>query len=155
MGYFWQRESSRGLHWTSCFSLTKIQKAFFTSPDRKHRVQTWIRLTTPSTSARTFWRLGRKTRFVLLLEWLTLCPVIRFFPQTEHANAIISLLTQKFVPDGLSCYHTPSHSDNFFFYYRNFPYRKGLNPTSRPCIWAFPLQSPKNLLTMSGASLIA
>ena len=117
---FWRGgEGFEGLILNPVFPLIKIQIAFFISPDRKHRVHTKTRFATPLTSARTFWRLGRKTRLVLLLEWLTLWPVIRFFPQTEHANAIISLLFQKIVPDGLSCYHTPSHSDNFFFHFQN------------------------------------
>lgn len=40
--------------------------AFLTSPERRQRVQTRMRKAAPFTRARTRWRFGLKTRFVLL-----------------------------------------------------------------------------------------
>ncbi len=51
------------------------QTAFWTRPDRRQRVHTRMRKADPFTSAFTRCRLGLKTRFVLLLAWLTLLPV--------------------------------------------------------------------------------
>jgi len=54
-----------------------------------------MRLCAPFTIARTVWRFGLKTRFVLLLAWLTLCPDWCFFWQSSHVNATVSLLPEK------------------------------------------------------------
>ena len=63
--------------------------AFCTNPDRRQRVQTFILLAVPFTKARTVRRLGRKTRFVRLLAWLTLLPTRRCFPHTSQEKAIV------------------------------------------------------------------
>jgi hypothetical protein len=46
--------------------------ALTTAPDRMHRVHTVRRRTRPSTTARTFCKLGRNRLFVLFSAWLTL-----------------------------------------------------------------------------------
>ena len=64
----------------TCFKETEgDQTAFLTSPERRQRVQTRMRLWLPSTIARTVWILGLKTLRVLLLAWLTLFPEVGFF----------------------------------------------------------------------------
>jgi hypothetical protein len=55
-----------------------------TFPERRHRVQTRIRFTLPSTTARTRWMLGLKTRLVCRSEWLTLDPDPLSLPQMSH-----------------------------------------------------------------------
>jgi hypothetical protein len=56
------------------------------------RVHTFTLRTAPFWTARTFCRFGLKTFLVLLCAWLTLQPVIGFFPQTSHTLAIFSFL---------------------------------------------------------------
>ena len=57
---------------------------FCTLPSRMQRVQTQIRRTAPSTTARTRCRLGRKRLEVTLCAWLMLRPVTVFFSQIAH-----------------------------------------------------------------------
>jgi hypothetical protein len=52
------------------------------------RVQTRSRRVVPSTTARTVCKFGYQRRFVLLLAWLTLWPVVGPFPQISHTRAI-------------------------------------------------------------------
>jgi hypothetical protein len=49
--------------------------AFFTFPERRHRVHTCMCLEPPGVAALTLWRFGCIHFFVLLLAWLTLFPV--------------------------------------------------------------------------------
>src|SRR5207237_488702 len=60
-----------------------------TRPERRQRVQTRMRRGEPSTSAWTRCRLGRWTRLVLMLEWLTLLPTRRPLLQISHVLAMI------------------------------------------------------------------
>jgi hypothetical protein len=46
-----------------------------------------------SLSSVTFCRLGRKTRFVLLLAWLTLLPVMRPLPVSSQMRAMVCLFS--------------------------------------------------------------
>jgi hypothetical protein len=52
------------------------------------RVQTRSRRVVPSTTARTVCKFGYQRRFVLLLAWLTLWPVVGPFPQISHTRAM-------------------------------------------------------------------
>ena len=63
---------------------------FCTLPDRKQRVQTFIRLTAPFTTARTCCKFGYQRRLVLLLAWLTLWPTCGPFPQISQRLDILS-----------------------------------------------------------------
>jgi hypothetical protein len=74
-------------------------------PERRQRVQTLTRFTSPSTIARTDWMLGFHAALVWRLEWLTLLPLITPLPQTSQIFAIgfyllhrisISLIFEKF-----------------------------------------------------------
>ena len=64
-----------------------------TLPERRHRVQTRIRFTLPSTTARTFMMLGLKTRLVCRIEWLTLFPDVVPLPQISQRLLIYVPLT--------------------------------------------------------------
>ena len=57
-------------------------------PERRQRVQTFTRFTSPSTSARTDWILGFQAALVWRLEWLTLLPLITPLPHTSQNCAI-------------------------------------------------------------------
>src|SRR2546422_7260543 len=56
---------------------------------RRQRVQTRARTTWLPTRIFPTCRLGRKRRFVRLLEWLTLCPYCGPLPQISHLFAMI------------------------------------------------------------------
>ena len=65
-----------------------FQAALVTLFDLMHRVQARMRRVRPSTTARTRCRFGYQRRFVLLLAWLTLWPVVGPLPQISHTRAI-------------------------------------------------------------------
>jgi hypothetical protein len=62
--------------------------AFWTFPDRMHRVQTLIRRTVPATIARTRCRFGIQRRLDTLWAWLIRFPNTGALPQTSHILAI-------------------------------------------------------------------
>jgi len=66
-----------------------------TLPAFKQEVQTVIFLGTPSITTRTFCKLGRKRRLVILLAWDTLFPVIGFFPHISQTLAIFISTPEK------------------------------------------------------------
>jgi len=64
------------------------QRARLTLPERKQRVQTFIRFTSPLTTARTRWILGFQVRFVFKWEWLTFIPANSPFAQISQTFAM-------------------------------------------------------------------
>ena len=60
-----------------------------TLPERRQRVQTFTRFTSPSTIARTVCTLGFQAALVWRLEWLTLLPDMMPLPQTSQICAIV------------------------------------------------------------------
>src|SRR4051812_3197167 len=62
--------------------------ALMTLPERKHRVQTRIRLMPPLISAFTVWRFGSNRRALTLFAWLCCRPTTGRFPQSSHSLAI-------------------------------------------------------------------
>ena len=66
----------------------RAQTAFVTLPLFRQRVQTYARTGAPSTSIRTFWRLGLNRRLVATIEWLRLCPKPGFLAQTTQTRAM-------------------------------------------------------------------
>jgi hypothetical protein len=79
--------------------LTANYRALRTKPDRRQRVQTFIRFTEPLPSTTwSFWRLGYQTRFVLLLAWLTLLPTTGPLPQTSQTLAITDTSQKEISP---------------------------------------------------------
>ena len=59
-----------------------------TLPERRQRVQTFTRFTSPSTIARTVCTLGFQAALVWRLEWLTLLPDMMPLPHTSQICAI-------------------------------------------------------------------
>ena len=59
-----------------------------TLPERRQRVQTFTRFTSPSTIARTVCTLGFHAALVWRLEWLTLLPDMMPLPHTSQICAI-------------------------------------------------------------------
>jgi hypothetical protein len=55
-----------------------------TAPERRQRVQTWIRRIVPPRLAFTVWMFGSQRREVRLFAWLTFLPKLGFFPQMLH-----------------------------------------------------------------------
>ena len=65
------------------------QDALATLLLRMQRVQARIRLVSPSTTVRTVCKFGYQRRFVRLLAWLTLLPVVGPLPHTVQTRAIL------------------------------------------------------------------
>lgn len=61
-----------------------------TFPDRRHLLQTLMRCTLPSMTARTFLILGDQDRLIFLFENVTICPKDLVFPQIKHFFAIVT-----------------------------------------------------------------
>jgi hypothetical protein len=57
--------------------------------ERRHRVQTRMRLVPPLTTARTVWRFGWKRRGVTLWAWLMFRPNLGPLPQISHRLAMM------------------------------------------------------------------
>jgi len=57
--------------------------------ERKHRVQTRMRLIPPLISARTVWRFGSNRRGLTLFAWECCRPTTGVFPQSAHFLAMI------------------------------------------------------------------
>ena len=72
----------------SALILCANQRARWTLPERRQRVQTLTRLTSPSTTARTRWMFGFQERFVFRWEWLTLLPDSSPFAQNSQTFAM-------------------------------------------------------------------
>src|SRR4029077_1908476 len=71
-------------------SLLHAYAALTTFFDRRHRVQTRIRLLPPLMTARTDCRFGSNRRALTLFAWLCCRPTTGPFPQSSHRFAIYS-----------------------------------------------------------------
>jgi hypothetical protein len=69
-----------------------------TFPERRHLVQTHIRLIPALVFALTCCKFGFHFFFEALWEWLTLCPKKGPFPQISHTFGIFVLLKTLFIP---------------------------------------------------------
>ena len=68
--------------------LSSNQMARWIFPERRQRVQTLTRFTSPSTMARTRWMFGYQRRFVFKWEWATFMPLIGPLLQISQTCAI-------------------------------------------------------------------
>jgi len=71
---------------------------FVIFPERRHLVQTHIRLIPELVWALTCCKFGFHFFLEALWEWLTLCPKTGPFPQISHTFGIFGLLKRLFIP---------------------------------------------------------
>ncbi len=63
------------------------ETAFTTAPERRQRVQTFIRRRVPPATTRILWMFGCHTRDETLCAWLIWFPYTGFLPQTSQLLA--------------------------------------------------------------------